>query len=181
MRTERTARLRARRGSAAGSRRPGRLLAAALACASTASAALLTGAAPASADVFNVTIHIPADVRENPCVPGDWLNLHGDLHILMSSTTNRAGGASISYHSRQELRGSSILTGATYVGSERTQRAWRAGPTFPDVQLESVETRLVGQGKGTADVAVRVRARITTYADGTVETDLDHVSTTCRG
>ena len=77
---------------------------------------LLLLAPPArSANVVNVTIHIPAVVYDNPCV-GEQVALHGDLHILLSITTDQAGGYHYVSTWNASYSGTGLTTGAALHG-----------------------------------------------------------------
>src|SRR5213592_1520899 len=71
----------------------------------------------AAANVVNVTFHVPVSVQENPCVP-EFINLNGDIHIVMTSTDDNNGG----YHEVNQLNsnfsGVGLLTGVKYVSNE---------------------------------------------------------------
>ena len=79
--------------------------------------ALTTGPADA-ANVLNYTMHVPGVVKDNPCSPGTFVNLNGDVHGVITSVTDKAGGVRTTYDTNTRYRGVSVPAGTTYVGSE---------------------------------------------------------------
>ena len=140
---------------------------------------LLLLAPPArSANVVNVTINIPAAVYDNPCV-GEQVALHGDLHILLSSTTDQAGG----YHYVSKWNGSysgtGLTTGADYKASERKQESWTASQ-LPASHTTTSTVKLISKG-GAQNAFITTTLTTTIDADGVPSVTEDGVSVDCRG
>ena len=90
-------------------------------------------AAPSAlaANVVNVTIPAPADVRTNPCFPGDTVNLNGDIHVVITTTANGRGDYQVKNHLNAHLSGARITTGTKYVSNESHDERWSTGRRFP--------------------------------------------------
>jgi hypothetical protein len=141
----------------------------------------VTVAAPrarASTD-YNTTIHVPAAVMEDPCVPGDVLNLNGDLHILMTTTASGAGYKA-TYHLNSQLSGTGIVTGLRYVNSEDQDEEWFAGAPFPVVHTHTYSFDLLSQS-GADNYVMYVTMHETVDAMGVPTATVDRVATDCRG
>ena len=64
--------------------------------------ALPVGAAQAD-NVVNYTFHVPASVQTNPCFPVDVINLSGDIHVVITTTTAASGGYRVANHLNSQL------------------------------------------------------------------------------
>jgi type 1 fimbria pilin len=140
---------------------------------------LLLLAPPAwSANVVNVTIHIPAVVYDNPCV-GEQVVLHGDFHILLSITTDQAGGYHYLSKWNASYSGTGLTTGAAYKASERKQESWTARQ-LPASHTTTSVIKLISKG-GAENAFASTTLTTTIDADGVPSVTEDGVSVECRG
>jgi len=103
---------------------------------------------PALAEnVVNVTFHVPAQVEINPCTPGDIINLSGDIHVVITTTADAAGGYRVDNHLNSQLSGASILTGLKYANSTTNDEEWYARPPFPAVHTHTYDFELVSHDR----------------------------------
>jgi hypothetical protein len=79
-------------------------------------------AAASAAKVVNYTFHTPAAVMVNPCAPGDVVNLNGNIHVVITTTSDGNRDYHVDNHLNRHLRGRSITTGLRYSRSETTTR-----------------------------------------------------------
>jgi hypothetical protein len=146
---------------------------AAWAAASTAIPAL-------ASTVVNATIHTPADVQPNPCSPGDWVNLSGDIHIVINTTGNGRDGYQVKNHLNAHLSGASIITGTKFVGNENNNEQWSTGTSLPATHRDTYDFVLVSQGSA-ANLVLRTTVRETIDAAGDSDVAAERWSTICRG
>jgi hypothetical protein len=143
--------------------------------------ALQLFALPASAaNTVNVTFHVPASVQTNPCFPTDVVNLSGDIHVVITTTTDSAGGYRTSNHLNSELRGVSITMGTKYTNSETKDETWYARPPFPSVHTHTYDFLLVSQSN-TPDYVVHMTMHETVTAGGVPTATVDKYSMDCKG
>jgi hypothetical protein len=137
-------------------------------------------AAPARAStVVNTTFHNTASVMLDPCVPGDWLNLNGDLHIVMT-TTDSAGGYRVDDHLNSQLSGVGVITGLKYVNSQDQDDEWFAGAPFPVVHTHTYSLDLLSQS-GADNYVVNATFHVTVNALGVPTATVDRLECDCRG
>jgi hypothetical protein len=139
-------------------------------------------AAPAArADtVVNTTIHVPASVQTNPCFPTDVVNLNGDIHIVITTTTTGNGSYRVNNHLNSQLSGQSITTGTRYVNSENKEDEWYARPPFPAVHTQTYDFLLVSQS-GTPNYVLHMTMHETVTANGVPTATVDSLSIGCQG
>jgi hypothetical protein len=134
---------------------------------------------PALAEnVVNVTIHVPAQVEINPCFPADVVNLNGDIHIVITTTTS-AGGYRVNNHLNSQLSGVSITTGTKYVNSENKEDEWFAGAPFPAVHTQTYDFLLVSQSN-TPNYVLRMTMHETVNANGVPTATVDNFEMRCQ-
>jgi hypothetical protein len=136
---------------------------------------------PALAEnVVNVTFHVPASVQTNPCFPEDVLNLNGDIHVVMTSTADGAGGYRMTDHLNSQLSGVSITTGTKYVNSEDKDDEWYARPPFPVVHTKTYDFMLLSQSN-TPNYVLHMTMHTTVTATGVPTAVVDKFWTDCQG
>jgi hypothetical protein len=141
----------------------------------------LVAAPPAQgASVINTTVHVPASVATNPCAAGDLVNLNGDIHIVITTTENRAGGFQVSNHINSQLTGSSIMTGTQYVNSDDQEDSWFAGAPFPAVHTHTYGFVLLSKSS-TDNYLLRMTMHETVNAMGVPTATVDKFSMDCQG
>jgi len=138
--------------------------------------------APASraATVVNYTLHVPASVQTNPCFPGDVVNLGGDIHIVITSTSDRSGGYRVNNHLNSELKGLSITTGTRYVNSEDQNDEWYARPPFPTIHTHTYDFNLISQS-GVYNYVLHMTMHETVNANGVPTATVDNYRMDCKG
>jgi hypothetical protein len=134
----------------------------------------------AAANTVNVTFHVPASVQTNPCFPTDVVNLSGDIHVVITTTADSAGGYRTSSHLNSELRGVSITTGTKYTNSETKDETWFARAPFPAVHTHTYDFLLVSQSN-TPDYVVHMTLHETVTASGIPTATVDKFSMDCKG
>ena len=141
---------------------------------------LSMGMQPAvAANVTNTTIHVPASVQCNPCFPGDILNLSGDIHIVITTTADSAGGYRVNKHLNSQLSGVSITTGTKYVNSENQEDEWYARPPFPTVHTHTYDFVLVSQSN-TPNYVFHMTMHETVNAQGVPTATVNKFSMDCQ-
>jgi hypothetical protein len=166
-----------RRETAAPWRRFGRVVALLIA---VPLAFLAFGVTPAQATTTNVTIHVPASVQTNPCFPADVVNLSGDIHIVITTTSARNGSMRVNNHLNSELMGVSITTGTKYVNSEDQDDEWFARPPFPVVHTHTYDFLLLSQSH-TPNYVLHMTMHETVNANGVATVTVDKFSMDCQG
>jgi hypothetical protein len=143
--------------------------------------AVTTGQRPAAAaNVTNTTIHVPASVQTNPCFPTDVINLSGDIHIVITTTADSAGGYRVDNHLNSQLSGVSITTGTKYVNSENKDDEWYARPPFPAVHTHTYDFLLLSQSN-TPNYVLHMTMHETVNAQGVPTATVDSFSMDCQG
>jgi hypothetical protein len=166
------------RGTVAPWRRFGRVVALLVA---VPLAVLTFGATPAQAsNVVNVTFHVPASVQTNPCFPADVVNLSGDIHVVITTTSAGNGGYRVNNHLNSELNGKSITTGTKYVNSEDQDEEWYARPPFPAVHTHTYDFLLLSQSD-TPNYVLHMTMHETVNANGVPTATVDNFSMDCQG
>ena len=134
----------------------------------------------AAANVVNTTIHVPASVQTNPCYPMDVVNLSGDIHVVITTTTDSAGGYRVNNHLNSQLSGASITTGTKYVNSENKEDEWYARPPFPAIHTHTYDFLLVSQAN-TPNYMLHMTMHETVNAQAVPTATVDRVSMDCQG
>jgi hypothetical protein len=136
---------------------------------------------PALAEnVTNTTIHVPASVQTNPCFPTDVVNLSGDIHIVITTTADSAGGYRVNNHLNSQLSGLSITTGTKYVNSENKDDEWYARPPFPAIHTHTYDFLLLSQSN-TPNYVLHMTMHETVNANGVPTATVDKFSMDCQG
>jgi hypothetical protein len=136
---------------------------------------------PALAEnVVNVTFHVPAQVEINPCTPGDIVNLSGDIHVVITTTADSAGGYHVTNSLNSKLSGASILTGLKYTNSTTEEEEWYASPPFPAVHTHTYDFELVSQ-TGFDNYLLHMTMHETVDANGIPTATVDNFSMDCKG
>jgi hypothetical protein len=137
-----------------------------------------------AANVVNTTTHVPASVQTNPCFPTDVVNLSGDIHTVITTTTDSAGGYRVNTHINSQLSGvsipPSIPTGTKYVNSENQEDEWYAGAPFPTVHTHTYDFLLVSQSN-TPNYVLHMTMHETVNAQGVPTATVDGFSMGCQG
>jgi hypothetical protein len=127
----------------------------------------------------NATFHVPASVQTNPCFAGDWLNLSGDIHVVITTTASN-GGYHVDDHLNSLLSGVSITTGTKYVNSEDQDHSWFAGAPFPVIESETHDFDLISQSAA-ANYVLHVTMHATVDAQGVPAAVVDNYRMDCTG
>ncbi len=161
--------------------RQSRMSARAVGLAALVVAMLAAVAVPSSAtaeNVVNVTIQNPADLKENPCAPSDWINFQSTLHIVLHMTADRRGGYHVGAQSNWVASGASIVTGVEYRGSQTIERSAYVGAGEKVTWIDSVH--LVSQAT-TEDFLMHVTYHLTVSQPGVPTVLVDNVRVECKG
>jgi NMD protein affecting ribosome stability and mRNA decay len=144
-------------------------------------AVLAIGVQPATAaNVVNYTFHVPASVQTNPCYPVDVVNLSGDIHVVITTTTDGKGGYHVTNKLNSQLSGVSITTGTKYVNSEEKEDEWYARSPFPAIHTHTYDFLLVSQSN-TANYVLHMTMHETVNAQGVPTATVDSFSMDCQG
>jgi hypothetical protein len=139
------------------------------------------GVQPATAaNVVNTTIHVPAQVEINPCYPLDVVNLSGDIHVVITTTTDGKGGYHVTNKLNSQLSGVSITTGTKYVNAEEKEDEWYARPPFPAIHTHTYDFLLVSQSN-TPNYVLHMTMHETVNAQGVPTATADNFSMDCQG
>ena len=141
------------------------------------------GQSASASNVTNTTIHVPASVQTNPCVlpPAvEAINLSGDIHIVITTTADGAGGYRVDNHLNSQLSGVSLTTGTRYVNSENDEEEWYARPPFPAVHTHTHDFLLLSQGN-TPNYVLHMTLHETVSASGVPTATVDRFSMDCQG
>jgi hypothetical protein len=130
--------------------------------------------------VVNYTFHTPAQPEINPCTPGEIVNLNGDIHVLITTTADSAGGYRVKNHLNSNLSGVSIVTGIKYVNSTTNDEEWYARPPFPAVHTHTYDFELVSQ-TGFDNYVLHMTMHETVTANGVPTATVDKFSMDCKG
>jgi hypothetical protein len=145
-------------------------------------AVLVVGWSPPAdaAMVTNYTFHVPATVQTNPCEAGDIVNLDGDIHVVITSTANRAGGYRVTNHLNSHMSGESIITGLPYTSSETSNSTWLDDSPFPAVDTEVYNWNLISRGSAD-NYVLHTTMHTTVDASGTPTAVVDDAWMDCQG
>lgn len=131
----------------------------------------------AAANTVNTTIQNPADLRVNPCTPGDWINFQSTLHIVLHATTTR-NGYSVGAQNNWVASGRSIVTGVAYRGAQTTEKSAHVGAGETVTWIDTVS--LVSQA-ATEDLLMHATYHVTVNAAGVPAAFVDSVRLECKG
>jgi hypothetical protein len=132
------------------------------------------------ATTVNTTIHVPASVATTPCVPGDFINLNGDIHIVQTATADVSGGFHVATDINSQFSGTSLVTGVGYVNAQTQEEDWYAGTPFPAVHTSIHDLELVSKS-ATANYVLRAELHQTVTAAGVPAATVDNFSMDCKG
>ncbi len=143
----------------------------------------LLGSAPAQAAV-TTNISVPFDtVVFVPCAnggAGEDVHLTGDLHIVITSTADGAGGFHDSFHAQpQGISGTGSVTGAKYQATGVTRGDFNVKPPYPFETTFVNNFRIIGQGPGN-NFLVHENFHVTVNANGTLTASVDNFSVECK-
>jgi hypothetical protein len=142
---------------------------------------IVLGVAPAqAAGVVNATIHVPANVTTNPCFPKDVVDLSGDFHVVITTTTDHRGGYHTTTSINSQLSGASITTRTKYVNSETQNEDWYGRAPFPAVHTE-VHNFILVSNNGTPNYLLYVTMHTTVTAGGVPTAFVDNIRMDCQG
>ena len=131
-------------------------------------------------NVVNVTFRVPADVQINPCTPGDVINLHGVIHVVITTTSDGQGGYHVTNHLNSHLVGRSIVTGIRYTNSDTKDDEWYARPPFPVVHTTTYDFELISQSGGD-NYVLHMTMHETVTANGVPTAVVDRFWVDCKG
>jgi type 1 fimbria pilin len=140
--------------------------------------ALLLAAPARAANVVDVTIQVPLTVYDNPCV-GEPVALHGDIHILLNTTTDQSGGYHYVSKWNASYSGTGLPSGTSYIASESKQESWTARQ-LPASHTTTSVVKLISKG-GAPNAFLSTVMTTTIDASGAVTGTVDSVSFDCRG
>jgi hypothetical protein len=133
-----------------------------------------------ASNVVNYTFHVPVRLEANPCVPGEIVNLNGDVHVVITTTTAGSGNYRVNNQTNSEFSGTSLLTGTKYVSSENDNDEWFAAAPFPTVHTHTYDFQLVSKS-GTDNYVVHMTMHETVTANGVPTAVVDKWSMDCQG
>jgi transglutaminase/protease-like cytokinesis protein 3 len=134
-----------------------------------------------AANVVNYTFHVPASVQTSPCAPGDVLNLSGDIHIVIESTTASSGNYQITNSLNSQLTGTTIPAGIKYLSSENKNDSWFTGAPYPTTHTTAYDWTLVSQAPGSPNYVMHMTLHETVTAAGIPTATVDNLSAECKG
>jgi hypothetical protein len=128
-------------------------------------------------EVTNTRIQVPAVVYDNPCL-GEPVALHGELHLVLTATSDYAGFG-VGSHLNGSYAGTGLVTGVPYRASESRQDVWNVRE-LPASHTITMVTRLIS--RGAAENAF-LYTTVTTMidADGEPTVTVDDQRVECRG
>lgn len=146
-------------------------------------AAQLTVPQTASAgDVVNETFQFPLLIDMNTCsTPPEPVALSGDMHIVVTSTSDSSGGYHMTTSSNtQSVTGTGLISGLKYSSSTSDSDEWHAGTPFPQTHTMTHNYVLNSQG-GTANTVMKITFHVTVNANGIPTAYVDNVKSGCQG
>jgi len=141
--------------------------------------AIPLSASAAQEEVVNVTIRIPADVRPNPCTPGDVVTLSGELHIVIYMRSDERGGYHVNQLLAEKLQGRTA-TGELYVASDVYGSSFYAGAPLPVTNTITHSVELVSKGES-PNLLTRYDVHTTVNAAGVPTATVTNIRTECTG
>ncbi len=145
--------------------------------------ALLALALPIPARAENVeNISIPITILQFvSCADGgagEFIEVSGDLHIVVNFTIDKNGGVHGKTHFQpQGISGVGLTTGDKYQATGVTQNQFNSHVGFEETYVNNF--RMIGQGPRN-NLLVHVTSHITINANGDVTAFVDNVSEECR-
>lgn len=138
------------------------------------------GSAEAAGGPVNVTLNIPADVRPNPCTPGDVVNVSGTLHIVYYVRDDGQGGFHLDQLVNEKASGASLTTAERYRLSDTYDHSFYARPPFPSTDTQTHSVELVSQG-GSPNLIMGYTLHTTVNAGGVPTASVDNTRLECAG
>jgi hypothetical protein len=126
----------------------------------------------------NVTLNIPADIRDNPCTPGDIVNVSGTLHIVYYVHPDGSGGFHVDQHMNEQGKGDSLTTGVGYLLAETRDESWQASAGVS--HTTTLASELVSQA-ATDNFVMHLQMHTTVNAIGMPTAAVDHWRLDCTG
>jgi hypothetical protein len=149
----------------------------------TAPNALLDGRgvnAPLAAVTSNTTVPF-SDLVFVPCAnggAGEFVQITGDVHELLITTTNNGGGVHVKFHYQpQGLTGVGLVTGDTYRATGVTQGETNVAAGTETTFINNF--RLIGPGPGN-NLLIHETVHLTVNANGDVTATHDNLSVECK-
>ena len=127
--------------------------------------------AASAANVVNETFSFPLAASVNTCtIPAEPVALNGDLHIVVTTTSDSSGGYHLTIGSNtQSVTGTGLISGLKYSSSTSDQDEYYNGGPFPEVHTFTHNYVLISQG-GTANSVMKITFHVTVNATGTPST-----------
>jgi hypothetical protein len=134
------------------------------------------------ANVANETYQFPLEISLNTCtVPVEPVALHGRLHIVVTSASDKRDGYHVGIHSNtQSVSGTGLITGQKYTSSTQAQDQFYAADPFPVVTTVTDNFILVSRD-GTDNTILKTIVRVTVNADGVPTAAVDDIRSGCNG
>ena len=148
-----------------------------------AAVAMVTYAGTGSAaNVVNETFQFPLSIQLNTCTaPAEPVALNGNLHIVVTTTSDSKGGYHVTVGSNTEsVTGTGLLSGKKYTSSTSDQDEYYAGAPFPQVHTMTHNYTLISQS-GTANLVMKITFHVTVNANGIPTAAVDNIQSGCRG
>ncbi len=133
-----------------------------------------------AANVVNYTVHVPASIATSPCVPGDVLNLSGDIHIVITTTADGSGGYHVTNQLNSNFTGVGLVTGINYVSNENKSDDSYVGAPFPAILTHTYDWLLVSQSN-TSNYVMHMTMHETINSNGVPTATVDNFSAECQG
>ncbi len=131
-------------------------------------------------ELLNVTLRIPAEVRPNPCTPGDVVNLSGILHLIIYIRGDGQGGYHVTLLVSERLQGRSLTTSEAYVASDVYDHSFYAGGPFPVTDTTTHSVELVSRGDS-PNLLMSYTLHTTVSATGVPTATITNVRLDCQG
>jgi len=138
--------------------------------------------AASAADVVNETFQFPLVIDMNTCsTPPEPVALSGDMHIVVTSTSDNSGGYHMTTSSNTEsVTGTGLISGLKYSSSTSDEDEWHAGTPYPQTHTMTHNYVLNSQG-GTANTVMKITFHVTVNANGIPTATVDNVKSGCQG
>ena len=138
--------------------------------------------AASAANVVNETFQFPLAIQLNTCTtPVEPVATNGDLHIVVTTTSDKRGGYHVKTGSNTEsVTGTGLITGLKYTSSTSDEDEWYAGTPFPQTHTMTHNYVLNSQG-GTANTVMKITFHVTVNANGIPTAAVDNVQSGCQG
>jgi hypothetical protein len=138
--------------------------------------------AASAANVVNETFQFPLSIQMNTCTsPVEPVALSGDLHIVVTTTSDTSGGYHVTIGSNtQSVTGIGLISGDKYTSSTSIQNEYYDGGPFPQVNTVTNNYELISQG-GTANLIMKITFHVTVNANGIPTASVDNIQSGCQG